>query len=162
MNDLSMYTGTLSERYHFYYSLAWTDLHAGLKLCLSQTSPLTQLPMLFLYHWVAHFGAPSTVTTDRGRQFESALFASITRLIGTSRIRTTAYHPQSNGMVERFHHQLKAALMAMEGHSWTEALPLVLLSIRTTLKANIGFHWCRAGVWNSTAIAWRIFYMLWR
>lgn len=118
--------------------------------------------MLFLYHWVAHFGVPSTVMTDRGRQFESALFASITRLIGTSRIRTTAYHPQSNGMVERFHHQLKAALMATEGHSWTEALPLVLLSIRTTLKANIGFHWRRAGVWNSTAIAWRIFYMLWR
>lgn len=96
----------------------------------------------FLYNWVARFGAPSTVTTDRGRQFESALFANITRLIGTSRIRTTAYHPQSNGMVERFHRQLKAALTATEGHSWTEALPLVLLGIRTAVKSDIG---CSAG-----------------
>ena len=33
-------------------------------------------------------------------------------LLGSKRARTTAYHPQTNGMVERFHQQLKAALKA--------------------------------------------------
>ena len=51
---------------------------------------------------------------------------------------TTAYHPQSNGMVERLHRQLKAALRAAAPTQWTDALPLVLLGIRSTLKEDIG------------------------
>lgn len=50
--------------------------------------------------------------TDRGSQFESSVFAQLTRLLGTVRCRATAYHPQANGMIERFHCQLKAALKA--------------------------------------------------
>ncbi|XP_075741287.1 uncharacterized protein LOC142790172 [Rhipicephalus microplus] len=92
----------------------------------------------FIFHWVARFGVPVTVTTDRGTQFESALFASVTQLLGTHRIRTTAYHPISNGIVKRFHRQLKTSLTATASHSWVEALPFVLLGVRTALKADIG------------------------
>ena len=63
----------------------------------------------FIGGWVARFGVPSTIVTDRGRQFESRIWQA---LLGSKKARTTAYHPQSNGMVERFHHQLKAALKA--------------------------------------------------
>lgn len=58
-------------------------------------------------------------------------------LLGSKRARTTAYHPQSNGMVERFHRQLKAALKAQHNSSWMDTLPLVLLGIRTALKEDI-------------------------
>nr|XP_054757548.1 uncharacterized protein LOC129263671 [Lytechinus pictus] len=92
----------------------------------------------FVARWVAVFGAPTTITTDRGRQFESALFLSLTNLLGTKRIRTTAYHPAANGLVERFHRQLKASLKAHNKVRWTESLPLVLLGIRTAIKADIG------------------------
>ena len=93
----------------------------------------------FISTWVARFGTPTTVTTDRGGQFESHLWQAFTRLLGTKHIRTTAYHPCANGLVERLHRQLKGAL---KGHPhqehWTDALPLVLLGIRTSLKEDMG------------------------
>ncbi len=58
-------------------------------------------------------------------------------LTGTTRIRTTAYHPIANGMVERFHRQLKASLKCQNNLKWTEALPLVLLGIRTAYKDDL-------------------------
>ena len=58
-------------------------------------------------------------------------------LLGTRRIRTTAYHPIANGIVERFHRQLKASIKCHDTVRWTEVLPLVLLGIRTTLKTDI-------------------------
>ncbi|XP_038072074.1 BDNF/NT-3 growth factors receptor-like [Patiria miniata] len=59
-------------------------------------------------------------------------------MLGTTRIRTTAYHPSANGLVERLHRQLKASLKAHSNQQWTETLPLVLLGIRTAVKADLG------------------------
>ena len=92
----------------------------------------------FLHGWISHFGVPSTIVSDRGRQFESKLWKNLMALLGSRKARTTAYHPQTNGMVERFHRQLKAALKAQPNPaSWVDALPLVLLGIRTALKEDL-------------------------
>ena len=91
-----------------------------------------------LLNWVAKFGAPKTVTTDRGVQFESSLFKSTIEFLGCERQRTTAYHPASNGLVERFHRQLKTSLIARNSSAdWIDHLPLVLLGIRTTVKSDL-------------------------
>ena len=51
----------------------------------------------------------------------------------------TAYHPQSNGMMERFHQQLKASLMArLTGPGWSQQFPWVLLGIQAAHKADMG------------------------
>lgn len=93
----------------------------------------------FVEGWIARFGVPSSVTTDRGRQFESALFRELMRLLGCSRIRTTSYHPMANGIVERFHRTLKASLIAHDDRvHWSIHLPLVLLGLRTAFKEDIG------------------------
>ena len=91
----------------------------------------------FLFGWVARFGVPSSLTSDRGGQFESHLWEHLMKLLGISRIRTTAYHPSANGLVERFHRQLKASLMSKATTNWLEALPVVLLGIRSTLKQDL-------------------------
>ena len=62
------------------------------------------------------------------------------KLLGTKRIPTTAYHPIANGLVERFHHQLKSALKAKPManiYYWADHQPMVLLGIRTALKEDL-------------------------
>lgn len=88
----------------------------------------------FLRRWIPIFDVPSMVTTDRGSQFESALFRQLSQLLGTQRIRTTGYYPAANGLVERLYRQLKSSLKAVDPFHWSEALPLALLSIRSSLK----------------------------
>ena len=90
-------------------------------------------------NWIARFGIPVDMSSDRGPQFTSQLWSSVAQLLGTQLHHTTAYHPQSNGLVERFHRHLKAALKArLTGPNWLNELPWVLLGIRTAPKEDLG------------------------
>ena len=93
----------------------------------------------FLYHWVSRYGVPSTLTSDRGRQFVSELWRKTAALLGTSTNSTTSYHPQSNGMVERMHHTMKAALNAKleSDPNWIDVLPVVMLGMRAAVKQDL-------------------------
>ena len=85
----------------------------------------------FINIWISRFGVPLNVITDRGAQFESELFSELSKIIGFHRLRTCAYRPQTNGMIERAHRTLKTAIIARK-ESWLSALPIVLLGIRIT------------------------------
>jgi transposase InsO family protein len=62
--------------------------------------------------WVSRFGVPAVITSDSGAKFTSSLWAALCSLLNIQHNQTTAYHPQSNGMVEHFHRGLKDALRA--------------------------------------------------
>lgn len=88
----------------------------------------------FYTHWIARFGAPARITTDQGRQFESHLFRALADWLDAKKIRTTPYHPCANGLIERQHRTLKAALKCHEDTNWLDKLPTVLLGMRTSFK----------------------------
>ena len=92
---------------------------------------------LFVHHFVCRFGAPDYLHTDQGRNFESTLMAEICRLLGILKTRTTPYHPQSDGLVERFNRTLLNMLSVIakdRGQDWDLQLPLVMMAYRTSVQ----------------------------
>lgn len=101
-----------------------------------QTITAEEVADTLVREWISRFGVPSIITTDQGTQFESDLFRRLMQSFATKRIRTTSYHPQANGMIERVHRQLKASIMC-HGGEWLSALPLVLLGMRSCFKEDL-------------------------
>ncbi|GFT39043.1 transposon Ty3-G Gag-Pol polyprotein [Trichonephila clavipes] len=58
-------------------------------------------------------------------------------MMGSHRIHSASYHPQSNGMIERFHRHLKSAIIAHEDTGWTNILLIVLLGLRSAMKNDL-------------------------
>ena len=89
---------------------------------------------VLLNTWIARFGVPKNIITDQGTQFESAMFNQLTKSLGSKHIHTSPYHPQANGLIERFHRTLKSSLriLCQDNKNWLDALPIVLLGWRNT------------------------------
>ena len=95
----------------------------------------------FSHGWIATYGIPQAVTTDRGPQFMSQAWTQLLDTWGITHQPTTAYHPEANGMVERLHRRLKESLIALcqsERQNWYWKLPMTLLALRTTVKPDLG------------------------
>ena len=93
----------------------------------------------FQDHWVATFGTPATLYTDRGAQFTAHDWASKCTVFGIKHRLTPAYHPQTNGLVERFHRTLKDSLRSLAAISdWPARMPLVLLGLRARPLSEAG------------------------
>lgn len=107
------------------------------EVCPLQSITAEEVAQALLTCWISRFGSPSRITTDQGRQFESDLYRALGRTLGIERLRTTSYHPCANGMIERFHRHLKSALMCHPNMTWLQALPLVLLGIRASIKDDL-------------------------
>jgi transposase InsO family protein len=94
----------------------------------------------FLHTWVARFGVPSVLTSDRGTQFTSAVWAHLCHLLGIQHIMSSAFHPCSNGILERWHRTFKNALRARISTSsdWFGQLPVIMLGLRATPREDSG------------------------
>ncbi|KYN23150.1 Pol polyprotein [Trachymyrmex cornetzi] len=90
-------------------------------------------------HWIARFGTPCA-SADHYRPrttIESELFNKLAKVTGSAHLRTTTYHPAANGMIERFHRQLKTAIKSHQTEKWAEILPVVLMGIRAAWKEDL-------------------------
>ena len=90
---------------------------------------------------VSRYRVPAVMITDQGTQFTSNIFKKCAEALGIELRTTTAYHPQCNGKIERFHRILKDLLRAhidSNGGGWKEILEWVLLGIRNTVQNKLG------------------------
>ena len=95
-----------------------------------------------LFSVFCRMGCPSEVLSDCGTQFVSDLMTEVYRLLSVKSVTTTPYHPQSNGMVERFNGTLKSMLKKVaqeQPKDWDRFIPAVLFSYRELPNASTGF-----------------------
>ncbi|UYV77965.1 K02A2.6-like [Cordylochernes scorpioides] len=87
-------------------------------------------------------GAPREMITDRGRNFISQVIKEINALCGIVHRFTTAYHPQTNGLTERFNKTLGDMLSmytGVEQKDWNQVLPYVTFSYNTDKQEATGY-----------------------
>ncbi|KAL5479795.1 hypothetical protein EMCRGX_G023373 [Ephydatia muelleri] len=88
------------------------------------------------------FSVPEQLHSDQGRQFESAVIKEICNLLHIEKTRTTAYHPQSDGLVERFNRTLLSMLTTC-GRShpfeWEDHIRKVCFAYNTSVQATTGY-----------------------
>src|SRR5271167_4399459 len=88
----------------------------------------------FIYEEIVlQYGPPETILTDRGTPFLNEVVQHLTHILEIKHLRTTAYHPQTNGMMERFNGTLCNALAKLSQHyqeDWDNYIPQVLFAYR--------------------------------
>ena len=85
----------------------------------------------FFQHVVCRFGMPSVIHSDQGREFENKVMQELCLLCGAHKTRTTPYHPESDGLVERFNRTLLMMLAMFAGENkddWDDLLPAVMMA----------------------------------
>jgi transposase InsO family protein len=92
---------------------------------------------------ISHYGTPSAILTDQGTQFESALFQELCDLLKIAKLRTSSYHPQTNGVNERNHRTVNQVLRIFQSENpeseWDVLIPTIMLALNSNVHDSIGF-----------------------
>ena len=115
------------------YFTKWAD---AIPLIDQTSARITQEVILF-----SIYGQPEIIHSDQGRNFESSILTQTLEVIDVNKSHTTAYHPQGNGMVERFNRTLLQLLRSYveKLSDWERYLHLVLYAYRTSTHSSTGF-----------------------
>ena len=108
--------------------------------CRDQTAPT--VARVLRDHWFAHYGVPTQIHSDQGRNFEGHLVQELCSLFGITKTRTSAYHPQGNGQTERFNRTLCGLIKSLDRKrrdQWPDLLPHLVFIYNTTPHSVTGF-----------------------
>ena len=87
-------------------------------------------------------GLPRGVQSDQGSNFMSGLFQQVMDELGIKQYRSSAYHPESQGALERFHQTLKNMIRTYcfdTEKDWDEGIHLLLFAVRESVQESLGF-----------------------
>ncbi|GFX63746.1 hypothetical protein TNCV_215461 [Trichonephila clavipes] len=97
---------------------------------------------VLVQHWISRFWVPLQLHSDQGRNFDSAVCKRLCEILAIDKIRTTALHPQSDGMVERFNRTILnslSLLVSSNQQDWDKKLPFFLLAYRSAVHETTGY-----------------------
>ena len=92
---------------------------------------------LFVNNIICRHGVPEQLLSDRGANFLSELIQDICKILGTEKINTSGYHPQTDGLVEKFNSTLInmiAKCCEVNRHDWDQHLPFLLFAYRSSVQ----------------------------
>ncbi|GFS93296.1 retrovirus-related Pol polyprotein from transposon 412 [Trichonephila clavipes] len=93
-------------------------------------------------HWISRFGVPLQLHSDQGRNFDSAVCKRLCEILAIDKTRTTALHPQSDGMVERFNRTILnslSLLVSSNQQDWDKKLLFFLLAYRSAVHETTSY-----------------------
>ncbi|GFW77832.1 hypothetical protein TNCV_3404071 [Trichonephila clavipes] len=97
---------------------------------------------VLVQHWISQFGVPLQLHSDQGRNFDSAVCKRLCEILAIDKTRTTALHPQSDSMVERFNRTILnslSLLVSSNQQDWDKKLPFFLLAYRSAVHETTGY-----------------------
>ncbi|CAF1570065.1 unnamed protein product [Adineta ricciae] len=92
---------------------------------------------------VLQYGVPKQVLTDRGTHFMANVFEAIASRCGIHHLKTTTYHPQCNGLTERFNATLVDSIgtyVNEQQSDWDDFLPYVTFAYNTAKQSTTGIE----------------------
>ena len=90
-------------------------------------------------HYFTHFGIPQALLTDQGTNFESSLVQNLCKYFGVKKLRTSPYHPETDGQTERLNRTILEMLRHYsEDGKWVDYIDLVLMAYRTSVQSSTG------------------------
>ncbi|CAC5371239.1 unnamed protein product [Mytilus coruscus] len=87
-------------------------------------------------------GLPKSIQSDQGSNFMSGLFQQVVYQLGIAQYRSSAYHPESQGALERFHQTLKNMIRTFclqFDRDWDDGLHFLLFAVREAVQESLGF-----------------------
>ena len=113
----------------------------------------------FFNQVVCRFGMPIVIHSDQGREFENKIMQELCLLCGSHKTRTTPYHPESDGMVERFNRTLLMMLAMFAGKNredWEDLLPAVMMAYWSSVHESTGFSPYRLMFGEECTLQWTL------
>lgn len=114
--------------------------------CFPEAIPLRKISakvvLKELLKFFSVFGLPKIIQTDRGPNFMSRVFTRVLKQLSIQHNVSGAYHPESQGSLERYHQTLKGMLRAYcleTGKDWADAVPWLLFACREVRQESLGF-----------------------
>ena len=124
------------------YLLVFTDhFSKWVEVFAMPDQKMTMIAEKFLGEVVSRYGAFQRIVTDRGPNFVGNLITELTKQLEIKHSTTTPYHPQTNGVTERFNKTLINMLAMYTSYhlkDWDVYLPYVLLAYRTAVHSSTG------------------------
>jgi transposase InsO family protein len=90
--------------------------------------------------YICRHGAPKNILSDRGKQFLGNVFKVITTVFNIHKVNTSPYHPQTDGLTERFNQTMEQMLRSYASDfplDWDLWLPLVKFAYNTSYHESI-------------------------
>ena len=118
------------------YFSKWTEAFPMKNKCADTVANI------LVEHIILRFGMPMVIYSDQGREFENGLMKSLCTLLGCTKTRTAPYHPESDGMIERFNRTCLMMLSMFVNDrrdNWHKLLPFVMLAYRTSVNESTGY-----------------------